>query len=100
LKILRTISACPGYKSGLVQLWEVSGEQPVLLGTAPTHAALTAFKADTLRPVTALDLVPEQGMVITGHAKGACSAAPLLLVLAALKVRVLMQPVLYFDDKL
>jgi hypothetical protein len=61
-----------GYKNGYVHLWDASAEQPAMLGVAPSPMATAARPelGGAMRPVTALEVVVEHGMIISGHAKG------------------------------
>ena len=66
---------CPppplGHHDGHVRLWDMFGEQPQLLLTAPSAvAARPPGGGPGLRSVTVLELLWEHGVLVTGHAKG------------------------------
>ncbi|KAG1668676.1 hypothetical protein FOA52_001284 [Chlamydomonas sp. UWO 241] len=63
-----------GHRDGCVRLWDVFGEQPCLLGAAPSASAANPTPEGgpplPLEAVTAVQLTWERGVLVSGHARG------------------------------
>ncbi|GAX80417.1 hypothetical protein CEUSTIGMA_g7856.t1 [Chlamydomonas eustigma] len=68
---LSSIVYCTGHQDGHVRLWDMYGEQPQLLLSAPSDAAARpGGLGPNLKSVTVLELRWEHGVLVTGHSKG------------------------------
>lgn len=58
-----------------MRVWDLASVQPRLLAIAPSHAcASTKLTGQSLRTCTAIDLVWQHGMLLTGHTRGEVGA--------------------------
>lgn len=73
---------CTGHQDGHVRLWDVFGEQPRLLLTAPSGLSSRGHPGGGpwLKSVTVLELLWEHGVLVTGHAKGEVSVCAHIVV--------------------
>ena len=75
---------CTGHQDSGVRLWDMYEDVPVLLGVAPSAAAVAALEGKAQAGVVStLEFAWEQGLLITGHEGGEVSGYLLGIALSS-----------------